>query len=98
MSALGEVLTGRERLAPGVFGYNADMGEKGLYVPWIQAEHEGSGDVGRYLDRLPRDRRVVFPTILSARLAGMLARRGFVPGQEWADEVGEWVDLMERRP
>jgi hypothetical protein len=92
-----ELLTGQERLAPGVFGYATET-DRGLYVGWIAAEREGSGDVGRYLDQLPRDRRVVFPTILSLRLAGMLLRRGFTVGKEYAEEFGEWVDLMERVP
>ena len=93
----GELLTGRERLASGVLGYSMKT-PRGLYIPWIQAETEGDGRVGRYLDGLPLDRRVVFPTIISARLVGMLARRGFTPGWEWAEEAGEMVDFMERKP
>jgi len=90
-----QLLTGHERLASGVFGYTTET-DGGLYVGWIAAEHEGSGDVGRYLDSLPHDRRVVFPTVLSSRLVGMLLRRGFTVGEEYAEELGEWVDLMER--
>lgn len=97
MSERGDILTGRERLADGVFGYCLET-DRGLYVPWIMAEREGSGDVGRYLDSLPTDRRVVFPTILSARLAAMLGRRGFVATVEWAEEYEEWVEIMERLP
>ena len=97
MSQIGDVLTGQERRADGVLGYSIET-ERGLYIPWVQAEVEGDGRVGRYLDSLPRDRRVVFPTIISGRLAGMLARRGFTPGYEWAEEVGETVDFMERVP
>lgn len=90
-------LMGDEALGDGVRGYSVDTPD-GLYIPYIAAEIEGDGRVGKYLDALPRDRRVVFPTILSTRLAGMLARRGFVVSAEWAEEVGEWVDIMERRP
>ena len=98
MTSKGDLLTGKERLADGVFGYTMDEGEKGLYVPWIAAENEGDGRVGKYLDSLPRDRRIVFPTILSQRLAGMLLRRGFTPSKEWAEEWAEWVEIMERKP
>ena len=65
------------KLAPGIFGY-AILGLDGsLYVPFIMSEQEGSGVVGKWLDALPTDRRVVFPIVLSGRLAGMLERRGF---------------------
>lgn len=97
MKQVGDPLTGEERLDDGVLGYTVETPE-GIYIPWIQAEREGDGRVGRYLDALPCDRRVVFPTIISARLAGMLARRGFIPGSEWSEELAEWVDLMERKP
>jgi hypothetical protein len=84
------------RLAPGVTGYTVDMPDGTLNVPYVQAERPGSGDVGRYLDSLARDRRVCVPCVISARLQGMLERRGFLPEQEWAEEVGEWVDCMVR--
>lgn len=85
-------------LAPGVRGYTVDLGERGLYVPLIEAENPGSGDVGRYLDSLPRDRRVVVPNVVSARLLGMLQRRGFSAVMEWAEDFGEFVECWERQP
>jgi len=91
----GLPLTGRETLAPGVLGYATETPD-GLYVGFIAAEVEGSGAVGRYLDSLPRDRRVVFPDVLSPRLAGMLGRRGFVPTVEWAAQSGELIDIWQR--
>ena len=48
--------------------------------------------MGLYLDSLPKDRRVVFPCVVSDRLAGMLTRRGFSPGD---DDAGE-IDVYER--
>jgi len=66
------------RLAPGVRGYTVWSGGA-LYIPIIVADSEGTGDVGRYLDSLPRDRTVKFPTVLNPRLCGMLRRRGFRP-------------------
>jgi hypothetical protein len=41
--------------------------------------------VGRWLDTLPMDRKVVVPAVVSGRLAGMLARRGFEPRVWWDD-------------
>ncbi len=87
-----------ERLAPGVLGYTVDMPDGTLNIPYIQAERPGSGDVARYLDSLPRDRRVCVPCVLSERLWMMLERRGFQPALEWAEEAGEWVDVMARGP
>ena len=84
-------------LAPGVIGYTVDVGPD-LYVPLIEAMKPGSGDVGRYLDSLPIDRRIVVPNVISARLAGMLARRGFSATVEWAADFEENVEIWERRP
>lgn len=68
----------------------------GIYIPMIAADRPGNGDVARYLDALPTNRRVVFPTVISARLRGMLERRGFVPNVEWASELDAHVDIYER--
>ncbi len=84
-------------MAPGVRAHVFDM-PQGIYIPMIIAEREGAGDVGRYLDSLPKDRRVVFPTVISARLRGMLERRGFRQSTEWAPEFEEHVEIHERRP
>jgi hypothetical protein len=94
----GDVLiVGQEpMLAPGVRGVLFDTAE-GIYIPFIVAEREGSGDVGRYLDSLPRDRRVVFPTVISRRLAGMLARRGFREAVDYSEEFHSYVDIFERK-
>lgn len=87
-----------ELLAPGVAGYTVDMPDGGLNIPWIRAVVPGSGDVGRYLDSLPQDRRIFFPCILSERLAEMLVRRGFRPAQHYSEDFGEWVGGLERSP
>jgi hypothetical protein len=79
-------MPGEEPLvSPGVRALVFETPE-GVYIPFIAAEREGAGDVGRYLDALPTDRRIVFPTVISARLRGMLERRGFRPNVEWIDE------------
>ena len=84
-------------LAPGVIGYSVET-EKGLYIPMISAVSEGSGEVGTFLDSLPVDRRVVFSSVLSARLKGMLERRGFVAGTEYSEEAKDVFDIMVREP
>ena len=84
-------------VAPGVKADIHDEGIRGIYIPVIMALVPGSGDVGRYLDALPRDRRIVFPTVISNRLIGMLERRGFHVEPEWAPEpFMEWVECMVR--
>ena len=71
-------------LAPGVRGYALPVGDK-IFIPLIIADHEGSGKVGQFLDSLSP--RCVIPNVTSPRLAGMLARRGWVPR---FDEVDLW--------
>ena len=74
----GDVLVvGNEpRIAAGVRGTAFDLPE-GIYIPLLRAENPGNGDVSRFLDSLPTDRRVVFPSVISRKLDEMLARRGF---------------------
>lgn len=63
-------------LAPGVEGVVHHFGDI-FELASIRAVTEGSGAVGAYLDRLPRDRTVIVPFVVSERLVGMLERRGF---------------------
>jgi hypothetical protein len=85
---------GMGQLAPGVFGYTVER-DGMLLIPFLAANHEGSGDVGRFLDGLPHHRVVGFPNVVSRRLAGMLARRGFVA--EVMELDGEPVEVLVRR-
>jgi hypothetical protein len=99
-SQVGDAITpGQEpRLGEGVRGSAFDLGEQGVYLPLIIAEREGNGDVGRWLDDLPRDRRVVVPNAMNARLVGMLLRRGFTPAKEYDPEFDAMVDIYHRSP
>ena len=88
------VAPGQEpEIAPGVLGVAFDM-LNGIYIPLVRAAHEGNGDVARFLDDLPLDRRIVFPNVMSPKLQGMLVRRGFRAA--W-DAEGE-CEVMERLP
>jgi hypothetical protein len=71
-----ELMPYLERLAPGVIGYAIEYAHE-LWIPVIHAEKEHEGDVARYLDTLPLNRRVVIPNVINPVLAGMLERRGF---------------------
>lgn len=86
---------GLERLAEGVIGYTVEH-RGALYIPVIYSTDPGHGHVGRYLDSLPRNRRVVVPNVLNSQLAGMLAHRGFREGVEWVREMREHVPIWER--
>ncbi len=67
--ALGDKL-----LFEGVKGFAFE--HKGLiYIPLIVAEREGSGQVGKFLDRLSQ--RCCVVGVTSERLEGMLKRRSF---------------------
>lgn len=86
-----------DALGPGVSGYSVDT-EAGLYIPVVQASNPGNGDVGRWLDSLPKDRRIVFASVFSTRLVGMLERRGWTFIAEWDERSGEHVPCWERGP
>lgn len=62
------------KLAPGVRGFTFKKNNV-IFIPLIVAEKEGSGDVGRFLDRLSP--RCVIMDVTSGRLEGMLIRRGW---------------------
>lgn len=85
------IIPGQEPLlAPGVRGYTVECDGE-LWIPVVFAEREGAGDVGRYLDTLPKDKTVIFPTVLSARLEGMLKRRGFALERVYCKELGQSI-------
>ncbi len=86
---------GLDELADGVFGYTVEDGDS-VYIPILWSENPEQGNVSRYLDSLPTDRRVVFPSVISGRLRGALERRGFVVETEWSDEIGEEVEVYAR--
>jgi hypothetical protein len=86
---------GEGLIAPGVYGWLFDM-PNGIYIPVISATNPGSGDVGRFLDSLPKDRAIKFPTVMSPVLRGMLLRRGFLDVLEFAEELGGDVEVMMR--
>lgn len=62
----------------------------GIYIPLIAADQPGTGAVAKFLDGLPFGYRIVFPTVINAKLREMLRRRRFV------DAIDEGHDVMER--
>ena len=90
---LGSRLT-LSRLALGVKGY-AILKGGAYYIPIIEAEQEGSGDVGRFLDALDPAVTFKIPCVINARLAMMLVRRGFRRVVEHTDE-GDPVEVWQR--
>ena len=86
---------GEQLLAPGVYGNYFDT-PNGIYIPVLSAERPGSGDVARFLDGLPKNRTIKFPTVLANNLRGMLLRRGFIDRQEFAPEYNAPVEIMVR--
>jgi hypothetical protein len=74
------------QLAPGVRGYTFKRGDF-IFIPLIMAESEGSGDVGRFLDRLPS--HCLIMDVTSERLEGMLKRRGWSEMKAFGDDF--WI-------
>lgn len=81
------MLSKAEVVADGVLAHVVDRGK------WVEVRSVMAGGprvpgaVGRWLDSLPRDRKVVVPAVVSGRLAGMLTRRGFEPRVWWDDAL-----------
>ncbi len=77
-------------LAPGVRGYVVESGGA-YYIGFLAATTPGSGDVGRFLDSLPRHIAWKVPNVISLRLSQMLERRGFTRRVENSDIEGPVV-------
>jgi hypothetical protein len=93
--ALAKAANSYQSLAPGVHGVIEERSD-GLYVPLIVADHPGHGDVGRYLNSLPHDRKVVVPMVVNERLRGMLARRGFVRRIVYEPVIEQYIEVFVR--
>lgn len=79
-------------------GYAIEDKDGSIYIPVLWMRKPGTGEGSAFLDSLPRDRTIKVPGVMSARLRGMLERRGFRPESEWAPEFGEYVEVYVRRP
>jgi hypothetical protein len=77
-------------LGPGVHGYAIQVGDE-IFIPVIIAVKEGSGKVGKWLDSLSD--RCVIVNCTSARLRGMLQRRGWIC--EWREAKGQGDDKID---
>lgn len=86
-------------VADGVLAHVVER-RKWTEIRAVLADHPRiPGAVGRWLDTLPADRKVIVPAVVSARLAGMLERRGFA-AEPWWDDTLDMADVgaMIRRP
>jgi hypothetical protein len=80
-------------IVPGVHGdVVTRSAQKTIFINILGTTKPGQGLVGRYLDSLPADFTIRVPSVMSRRLAGMLARRGYVAQGD--QDCGSWV----RRP
>lgn len=73
-------------LGAGVLGVTRDHGDV-LVIVWLEATVPGRGDMGRYLDRLPRTRNIMVLDVINPVLSGMLHRRGF----STHGDAGHWA-------
>lgn len=76
-------------LGPGVMGWAVDRGNDVIYIEQLRAVKEGNGDVGRFLDSLPAN--ALIWNVTSARLEGMLRRRGWIKTVERKRVYLGWV-------
>jgi hypothetical protein len=83
----GSPLETLDALGQGVKGYAIEV-DGYAYIPLIEADREGSGDVGRWLDALPPKVRIT--NCISIRLWGMLERRG------WSAHIEDGCDVWEK--
>lgn len=95
-----ELIPGHEdELWPGLRGYAMEH-EGSLYIPFIAADEKGKGTLTAFLDDLEakETRSIKIPNVINGRLAGFLARRGYVLEYEWVDEYQQDVDVWVKRP
>jgi hypothetical protein len=78
-----------------VAGYSVDV-DGATYYPVVRATRPGCGDISRWLDGLPKDKTIKFPTVISRKLEAMLVRRGFTLVQEWDEHCREMADVYVR--
>lgn len=91
-----DIIKGLVLLGVGVEGVKI-VGEDGITnFPVVMAVKPGNGDVGRWLDALPKEKTYRIPGVINAKLAGMLNRRGWKQISEFAPEFGEYVGVYER--
>jgi len=64
----------------------------------IEPHELGQGHASAFLDRLPRDRRVLVPNVLSGKLSAMLERRGFHLCNVSIEEPPDVIEAMVREP
>jgi len=76
------------KLAPGITGFAVE--DDGIiYIPYIRSDNPGKGHVGKFIDGL--DQNTAFSSVLNAKLAGMLSRRGWLFREIFVEEMGEDV-------
>lgn len=80
-------------LGPGVIGRAFHRKDGLTYIQFIEAEHPSSGDVGRFLDRLSPECRIV--CVVNDQLRAMLKRRNWRL-EHTEIEKGEEMDVWTR--
>lgn len=83
----------QSELYPGVQGMAFENGAE-IWIPFIRAKQEGSGQVGKFLDAL--DARCCVIEVCSKRLVGMLERRGWVRTMETFGRAK--IDVWRKSP
>ena len=82
---------------PGVLAGVFDQGKEGVYVPVVISKQPGCGNVGRFIEHLLGEHKMVkFPNVINPQLQQMLMRRGFKLTYEYAEVYGEYVDVWVR--
>lgn len=79
-------------IAPGIRGIWFDKPD-GIYIAFVHSTIPGKGNLTRMLNNLPKDRKIVFTTVVSALLATILTRRGYV--ERWFENDGDsWSGMV----
>jgi len=89
LSQPGAPLEPLDELFPGVRGYAIERNGE-IWIPLIESEHPGAGNVGRMLDVLSPRCRIV--NVCADILGDMLKRRGWVMSTAKTDD-GDAVDV-----
>lgn len=77
---------------------DVSKGPREWRIQFISANTPGNGDVGKFLDSLPSNKKIVFENVISSRLAGMLERRNYVAkGWDAASTSSVVPDMLRRQ-
>jgi len=68
-----------------------------IFVPALFVKEEGKGHLSRFIKEIEsKGKTIKFTSVVSEKLAMILLKKGYEPKEEWFEEAGENVLVMEK--